>query len=316
MTTKILWAICGTLALVLIGQLILASGFVSADTRQKIAGTKVNLPEPEKKALVSPPKKNSGAGEPQILAKSVILMDVESSYVMYAKNTQEKVPVASTTKIMTALVVLENHSDKLQDIVTVTYPMTAVEGSDIDLKPGEKMTVENLLKGLLIRSGNDTAYSLAAYFGGKDNFVLEMNKKVRDLGLANTQFKDPAGLDDEGLSTAHDLAFLAAYAMRNTTFQEIVKTPKTTITSADGTISHELESSNRMLRVEEQFFFPFTVGIKTGFTDAAGHCLVSAAQKDGHTLVGVILNTNENTLVASAKESKKILEWGFANWTW
>ena len=254
--------------------------------------------------------------EPQINAKAVYLIDLPTFYPMFAKEENSKLPVASTTKIATALVVLENHGDKLQEIVTIAHQMISVEGSDIQLRAGEKITVENLLNGLLIMSGNDTAYALADYFGGKVSFVKEMNDKVAQIGAANTRYQDPAGLNDQGYSTARDLAIIAAYAMRNPKFAEIVRTPEKTISSADSGIIHELKSSNRMLRQEEPYFYPYTTGVKTGFTNEAGHVLVSCAQKDGHKILSVVLNTNEDSLTASAKESKKLLEWGFDNWTW
>lgn len=320
MTKKLPWIIFGVLFVIFFVQLLFSTKLVSEDAffnlNQKVAGITKNLPEPEKDALRSPPEKSSEAKDPQIYAKSVILIDVDSSYVMYAQNSQEKIPIASTTKIMTAMVVLENHSDKLDEVVTITYPMIAVEGSDIQLVSGEKITVENLLNGLLIMSGNDTAFALATHFGGKEAFVNEMNKKANSLGLYDTQFKDPAGLDDEGFSTARDLAFLASYAMRNEKFREIVKTSENTISSIDGAYVHELKSSNRMVKPDESLYFQYAIGIKTGFTYAAGHCLVSAAVKDGHTILGVVLNTNQSTITASAYESKKLLEWGFANWIW
>lgn len=280
-----------------------------------ISGAQTDLPNLEN-SLNKPPHKTEDFQEPNILAQSVILMDEKSFYPLFQKNSDQKVAIASTTKIMTALVVLEEYTDKLNDVVTITYPMINIEGSDIQLRPGEKITVENLLKGLLIMSGNDTAYSLAAHFGGKDAFVQKMNNKAVFLGLKNTHYKDPAGLDDEGYSTARELAILAAYAMRNEKFREIVKTPETTIISTDGIVSHELKNSNRMMRQEEQFYYPFAIGIKTGFTFAAGHSLVSAAVKDGHEIIGIVLNTNESTLTASAKESRKLLDWGFNNWQW
>lgn len=320
-TQKVLWTIFGCLFVVLIGQLLISYNFlVTADSSrqdsQKIAGENLNLPEPVKEAIVRPPEKSSEASEPQIYAKSVILIDVQSAYVMYAKNSQEKVPMASTTKIMTALIVLEDYGDKLNDVVTITYPMITVEGSDIQLRVGEKITVENLLKGLLIMSGNDTAFALSTYFGGKDAFVAKMNEKAAFLRLGDLEYKDPAGLDEGSSSSARDLAILASYALRNPKFAEIVRTAESTISSFDGAIVHDLKSSNRMLKSDEQYYYPNAIGIKTGFTNEAGHCLVSAAEKDGQMILGVILNTNENTVVASAKESKKLLEWGFANWTW
>lgn len=319
MKSKYLWIIGGFFVIILIWQLILITDVVSKASNgihQKIAGLSISLPQPENQALVRPPEKSSGASNPQIAAKSVILVDVPSSYVMFTKNADEKVPIASTTKIMTAMVVLENYRDKLNDVVTITYPMIAVEGSDIKLTTGEKITVESLLKGLLIMSGNDTAFALATYFGGKDAFVAEMNNKAKDLGLQNTNFRDPAGLDDEGYSNARDLAFLAAYAMRHQKFREIVNTQETTVASVDGRVSHELKTSNHMLKSDDAFYYPSTIGVKTGFTYAAGHCLVSAAEKNNHEILGVVLNTSVDSITASAQESRKLLDWGFANWNW
>lgn len=283
---------------------------------KKIAGISNNLPEPDKVALIRPPEKTSTYLEPNIYANSVYLIDVDSTKTLYQKHADEKVAIASTTKIMTAIVVLENYADKLDEVVKITYPMIAVEGSDIKLLPGEEITVNNLLKGLLIMSGNDTAFALAIYLAGKDQFVTQMNQKALKIGMSNTSYKDPAGLDDEGYSTAKDLAILSVYALRNETFSKIVKTPEEIISSVNGEITHELKSSNRMIKSDENYYYPYAIGIKTGFTYAAGHCLVSAAQKDGHTILGVVLNTNENTIQASAKESKKLLEWGFNNYIW
>lgn len=266
--------------------------------------------------LAVKPERNTNSSDPEILAKAFYLIDVDTALPLFNKNANEKMPIASTTKIASALVVLENYPEQLDDIVTITYKMIAVEGSDIQLRPGERITVKNLLNGLLIMSGNDTAYSLAEYFGGKDKFVAEMNNKVAQIGLRETQYFDPAGLDDRGYSTACDLAILGAYALRNQKFAEIVRTTKKTISSVDGRLTHELTSSNHMLLTDDPYYFPSTIGIKTGFTYAAGHVLVSAAEKDNHKILAVVLNTNEDTIYASAKESRKLLEWGFNNWAW
>jgi D-alanyl-D-alanine carboxypeptidase len=329
MKVKIIWLIGGLVFFILIWQIIITTNVISrakTGLAKKIAGMEINLPQPDKNALVRPPEKSSGAGDPQIAAKAVILTDVSSAYVMYAKNADEKMPIASTTKIMTAMVVLDDFSDKLNDVVNITYPMIAVEGSDIKLVPGEKITVNNLLKGLLIMSGNDTATALAIYFGaaqsgsapagGQDAFVAKMNSKAKELCLENTHFADPAGLDDAGYSTPHDLAILASYALRHQGFREIVKISETTISSIDGSIIHDLKSSNRLVKSDDPFFYPSAIGIKTGFTYAAGHCLVSAAARDGHEILGVVLNTNQNSITASAAESRKLLDWGFSNWRW
>ncbi|MEK7142724.1 MAG: D-alanyl-D-alanine carboxypeptidase family protein [Patescibacteria group bacterium] len=315
MKNKLFWLISGVLILVLIGQFIyILKDKITLRKKPQVSG--VEIFQGEKIALVSPPKKTFGTLSPQIAAKSAILIDKESFYILFSQNENLKIPIASTTKIMTALVVLEDYRDNLNDEVTITLSMIQVDGSDIQLRAGEKITVENLLKGLLIMSGNDTAYALAYHFGGKDNFVTKMNQKARYLGLENTQFQDPAGLDENGFSTAKDLAVLGAYAMRNLKFREIVKTSQTEIYSTDGLISHPLQTSNRMLRPDENLYYPLAIGIKTGFTNEAGHCLVAAAQKDSHEIISVILNTSENSITASAEESKKLLEWGFNNWTW
>lgn len=312
MLNKVLWIICGFLLLIGVG-LIVNDQIDFKLPNKKIFGDSINLKEPK---LVKHPTRKADAKDPVIYSKASYLVDVDSAYPLYEELAIEKLPIASTTKMATALVVLENHADKLQDVVTITPTMINVEGSDIQLRSGEKITVENLLNGLLIMSGNDTAYALAEYFGGREAFVAEMNRKVNEIGANNTVYQDPAGLNDEGYSTAKDLALIATYGLRNPKFAEIVKTPTKTVTSTDGRLQHELKNSNRMMRSEEPLYFPYAIGVKTGFTNEAGHVLVSCAEKDGHRLLSVVLNTQENSLTASAKESKKLLEWGFANWTW
>lgn len=310
---KSLWLICGVLLVALV---IVIAQQLNLYNFKAVSGAKTTLPEIGKEELARPPQKKADAKNPNINAKSAILIDKASFQKLYGKNDDTQVPIASTTKIMTALVVLEDYPTKMNDVVNITRDMISVEGSDAQLRAGEKMTVENLLKGTLIVSGNDAAYTLAYYLGGKDSFVQKMNDKANFIGLKDTFYKDPAGLNDEGRSTAENLAIEATYALRNKTFADIVRTPRSTIASTDGRLIHELQNSNRMLRNEEQFYYPFAIGIKTGFTNEAGHCLVSAASKDGHELVAVILNTDQNTLTASAQESRKLLDWGFSNWTW
>lgn len=316
MAAKILWTICFGLLLILI--IVIGKNTITSKSKigQFISGEKSEIPKLDVENLPKPPQKKADVKEPIIYSKASILIDEASFQQLYAENPEVKVPIASTTKIMTALVVLEDYPNKMKDVVTITQEMISVEGSDIQLRSGEKMSVENLLNGLLIASGNDAAYSLSSYLGGKEQFVKKMNEKAVFIGLKNTMYKDPAGLDDEGYSTARDLGILSSYALHNETFAKIVKTPEITIISADGMLKHELKNSNRMMRQEEQFYYPYAIGTKTGFTLAAGHSLVSAAQKDGHKIVAVVLNTNESTLTASAKESRKLLDWGFTNWTW
>lgn len=272
----------------------------------------INLPDVNDIKLQLPPVLNSQS-QPSIWAKSYILRDVDSGYVLIEKESDLSVPIASTTKIMTAIIALENY--KLDDIITISSNAAHQIGSDVYLQSNEKMSVENLLYALLVKSGNDAAMALAEQMG-IDSFLEKMNEKAQFLGMNSTHYLDPAGLNDSGRSTARDLSIAAAYALKNEFFQKIVRTSEITITSSDGKIAHKLENSNRLVKNDEPLYFPDSIGIKTGYTPDAGHCLVSAANRNGHTIISVILNTSQSTNDASAKESKKLLEWGFDNFTW
>lgn len=314
MLYKFLWITCFVLVIINSSILVFENFIVLNNTDKNVASATIaQIPEV---IPVKHPIRNEGANDPDILAEHVYLIDAETLYPFYAKGENEQVPIASLTKIATALTVLENHPANLSDVVEVSRRVTGITGDTIKLRYGEEITVENLLYGLLLMSGNDAAATLAEHFGGNDAFVAEMNNKVTKIGAKNTQFKDTCGLDDEGFSTAKDLALITAHAMNNPKFAEIVKTPTKTITSTNGRITHELKNSNRMLLSDEKYYYPNATGVKTGFTTPAGHVLVSSAEKDGHTIIGIILDTKRNTLTASAEESKKLLEWGFANWTW
>lgn len=266
------------------------------------------------------PRKNKEIGDPPVYAKSVILMDGATGYPLYQKNAHSPLPIASTTKIMTAVIALENIKD-FEEVVTISREAALQIGHKIDLRWNEKIKIKNLLSGLLIASGNDAAYGLAetvgANFSGEgkpvEKFVAKMNEKAKYLGIVDTEFKDPAGLDDSGHSSAFDLAILASYGLRNEKFSKIVRTKEADICSFDGLVCHHLKNSNRLVG---EWDYPGAIGVKTGFTPEAGHCLVGAAERNGHRLISVILYTNEFSITASASESRKLLDWGFNNWQW
>jgi len=250
---------------------------------------------------------------PYVFAKSILLMDGQNGDILYSENSDEEVPVASTTKMTTALTVR-----KLMDVdetVTVSRFAANIGGSEVNLQVGEKITVKSLLKALLIQSGNDAAFALADHYSskyGKDYklFVEEMNKFVKEKGIESTTYGDPAGLDDEtGRSTARSLAHTARLLLQDPLLTEIVNIPKTTISSIDNNFSHELVSSNRLIRSDSPYYFPKALGIKTGFTHDAGHCLVAAADLKVGRIIGVVLNTNEYTTTASAAEMEKLFQW-------
>lgn len=260
-----------------------------------------------------PQKKESYQELTNIYANRYFLLDLNSSLVLANKNEHESVPVASTTKLMTAIVALENY--QLDEIVKVSQRSTEVYPTNVGLWPDEEIKVIDLLYCLLINSGNDSAYALADHMGF-ETFINKMNEKAKYLGLKNTEFKDPAGLDDNGRSTAHDLAFIISYALKNDTIKEIISTKKTTVYSADKQKNYNLNNSNRLIKQEENLYYANSIGGKTGYTPDAGHCLASASIKDDNILIAIVLDTYEHSATASAEESKKLFEWGFNNYQW
>jgi len=231
-------------------------------------------------------------------------MDTESAVVLYEKNPDLSLLPASTTKIMTAVVVLENYS--LDQILTVGD--LEKNGQTIDLLPGERMTVGNLLYGLLVASGNDAAMVLAENFlGGKPAFVKAMNQKAIELNLKNSHFENPSGIDHPNhYSTAIDLARLTSYALKNPVFVQIVNTKKITIWDVSGKIPHYLFNINQLVGDDSG-----VVGVKTGWTEEAGECLVAHVRKDGRRITTVILGSQDRF-----GETKRLIEWVFTNFEW
>ena len=214
-------------------------------------------------------------------AKAAMVMEWASETVLYEKNADEPLPQASTTKIMTALLVLE--SVDLEKKITVSSSAAAVEGSQLGLTAGDQLSVRDLLYVLMLKSGNDAAEALAEGIGGSvSNFVANMNQRASELGLHNTQFQNPHGLPAEGhYTTARDLARLTAKALENDEFCKIVSTKQAKLTYKNMIISN----SNKLLGTCEGIF-----GVKTGFTKKAGRCLVTAAERKGIKLICVTLN--------------------------
>ena len=212
----------------------------------------------------------------EVSATAAVLMDADMGQVLYEKNGDRQMLIASTTKIMTALVVLEHAAP--DDVITVT-PDHMAEGSSVYLRAGETVRVEELLYGLLLCSGNDAALALTECAGGLTPFVALMNEKAAALGMAHTSFANPNGLDADGhYSTARDMAVLAAAAVENPTFRRICSSRSVTIGQ------RTMENHNRLLRQVEG-----CVGLKTGYTQAAGRTLVSCTERDGCRLVAVTL---------------------------
>ncbi len=217
-------------------------------------------------------------------AKSAYLMETTTGRILYEKNSEQKLPMASTTKIVTAITVLDN-CENLDEVVNIKSNSVGIEGTSIYLREGEQLTVRELLYGLMLRSGNDASVALANHIGGSvENFCSMMNKLATDLGLENSNFVNPHGLDTEGhYTTAHDLAVITAYALRNEEFAKIVSTKNIVI--GQGESRRSLANKNRLLGNLDG-----CIGVKTGFTNDAGRCLVSACDRDGLKLVCVVFN--------------------------
>lgn len=249
-------------------------------------------------------------------ARHYILADLDSGAILAKNDADAKVPIASTTKIMSAIIALENY--KLDDIVTISQEASTQIGADVYLMPGEKITVDNLLHCMLIKSGNDSAYAVAEHMdndsqAGVAEFVKKMNEKAKEIGMDDTEYHDPAGLDTTGYSSAHDLYLATKYALKFPKFREIVILDHYAAKNVDGTIWHDLKQSNRLVA---EYHYPGAIGVKTGYMPEAGHVLVGAANRNGHTLISVVINTYADTPSASADEARRLLDWGFANVSW
>ena len=212
----------------------------------------------------------------EVSATACVLMDADTGLVLYRKNEDQRMLIASVTKLMTALVVLEQ--GEVDETVTVTAAHMA-EGSSMYLRVGEKLTLEELLYGLLLCSGNDAALALTECAGGVEPFVALMNEKAAALGMKNTHFANPNGLDDEEhYSTAYDMALLACAAANEPTLRRIASTRTAAI--GGRTLTNHNKLLSRMVGC---------IGLKTGYTKAAGRTLVSCAEREGHRLVAVTL---------------------------
>ncbi len=237
---------------------------------------------------------------PEVSAASVVLIDGDGR-ILYEKEADVRRPMASTTKIMTALVAIE--AGDLEREVTVPKEAVGVEGSSVYLTAGEKITFLNLLYALMLESANDAAVAIALLTAGSvETFVERMNRKAETLGLADTHFCNPHGLDEEThYTTARDLAVLTRYALRNETFARIVSTVRTAVpmNGAEGTrlfLNH-----NRML-----IRYEGCLGVKTGYTKKSGRCLVSAAERDGVRLIAVTLQDPDDW-----RDHARLLDYGF-----
>lgn len=224
-----------------------------------------------------------------VSAHSAVLIEASDGTVIYEKDAHRKLPMASTTKIMTAVVALA--TGDISREVKIDCRACGVEGSSIYLKPNEVLTLEDLLYALMLESANDAAAAIAYEIsGGIEEFASLMNETAAKIGLSGTHFTNPHGLDNEAhYTTAYDLGKLTAYAMSNTEFQKIVSTYKKIIPLCGEDGVRVLINHNKLLKMSDD-----VIGVKTGFTKHSGRCLVSAAEKDGVCVIAVTLNAPDD----------------------
>lgn len=230
----------------------------------------------------------SSASDLSVSAKAAALYEPSTDAFLFSKNADERLPMASTTKIMTALVAIENFP--LEEKIEVSDSAIGIEGSSLYLKKGEILTMRELLVGLLLRSANDAAAAIAyAVCGGIDEFADLMNEKCQELGLKDTNFTNPHGLDNENhYTTAKELAIIASEALKNDFFKETVSKKSEKITNENGE-TRLISNHNKLLSLYEG-----AIGIKTGFTKKSGRCLVGACDRDGLTFVTVTINAPDD----------------------
>lgn len=231
------------------------------------------------------------AKEPSVSAKAAVLMDADTGKILFEKNSSEILSMASTTKVMTALLTLEYIDDLGDELVTITDAMARVEGSAMGLKAGDKILLSDLVVGMLLPSGNDAANAAALHISKTaEHFADAMNLKAEQLGMHNTHFVTPSGLDDEAhFTTAHDMALLTQAAIENPKFLSIFSAKTMAVTYNGGKKKATLKNHNKLLSLDER-----CIGGKTGFTKKSGRCLVSAGEKNGCRLIAVTLNAPDD----------------------
>ena len=250
---------------------------------------------------------NTSENSLNLNSRSCIVLDRQSKYILYGKNEKNKVKMASTTKIMTAIVVIENAN--LDETVEISKKAASTGGSRLGLKTGDKITINHLLYGLMLRSGNDAAVALAECTAGSiPDFAILMNNKAKELGLENTNFETPHGLDsDNHYTTAYELALLTDYALKNSTFSQIVGTRNYTI-NING-YPKNLTNTNELLGNLNGVY-----GVKTGFTNGANRCLVTACKRGDIDIICVVLGADTKNF--RTQDSIKLIEYAFNTYTY
>ncbi len=262
--------------------------------------------------LVSSINVMAASAPPEINAEGSVLMDASTGEILFSKNPDKVLEPASTTKVMTAILTLENCD--LNEEVVVTEDFTKVDGTTIGLLKGDIVTVKDLLLGLLLESGNDAANALACHISSSiDKFAVLMNKKAIEIGAINTHFKNPSGLPDpEHLTTAHDLALIMNEAIKNDKFLELSKVMTYEIPiKNDSSRTIWINNKNHMINKNSMYYYPYTLAGKNGYTTKSNHTYAIAAENNGHILVASYLNALDKN--KNFEDMKTVFNYGFNN---
>lgn len=275
--------------------------------------------------------------EPKVHAKAAIAIDIDNNQTLFAYNDKQKLPLASLTKIMTATISLERITD-LNTPIIISRDAALIEGSRMNLWIGEKITLKDVLYGLILKSGNDAAVTLEEYYNNvlraktscsTDNnsndinnpkqketaaqnptFIDLMNQKASDLGLKEMKFEDSSGINENNTSSPRDLALLLDYSMRNSAFREVMATPQYTAHALNGSLEHPMTTTNRLLRTRTD-----VLAGKTGYSEAAGYNMITLFKSsDEHRIVTIVFGTEGND--ARFNESNKIIDWVYSYYRW
>jgi serine-type D-Ala-D-Ala carboxypeptidase (penicillin-binding protein 5/6) len=308
--------VAGRLAVAGAAAVMVAAGGAAAPAARAATTPPAALTAP---AAVTAKAAVAASGPAGVSSRLAELANAATGADLWSRSSVTKRPIGSVTKVMTAYVVLETPGLRLNRVISVPAAIVAYDetydASTAGLRPGEKFTTLQLLYAMLLPSGCDAAYTLAAAYGpGLTGFIAKMNAAAKKLGLAKTHFSDFSGLPDPNeystYSTAHDLIILGRAAMRLTTFSSVVATRQYKVAAGGGHLAHDWKNLNPLLGG-----YPGTVGIKTGYTAAAGQCLLFEARRGSRTLIGVVLDSSpadSPTLAAAAADAKAMLNWGFS----
>ena len=271
--------------------------------------TPLKLPTVDQVDAVFFPIRNWSISEPAILAKSAIIVDLNGSNrnnVLFQKNAEQTLPIASLTKLMTAIIALENYNP--EEIIKVSKDAIETTGSNGGLINGEELKVKDLLYIMLVESSNDAAQAMAENSNriDYDTFIGLMNEKAKELGLNNTQFVEPIGLDPQNQSTVLEIAKITEYALKMPLLANILETSAITIYSIDKKFIHNLTSTNKLFCK-----IPILIGGKTGYTDEAGGCMTTISNINNNYLITVILGSSQRE-----EDTSKLIEWSQKAWIW